>query len=68
MIAQALSMIFLIDPRAAKPSTYDLPHGSTQETVRESLSRIRDELLWPRILVRHAPPPDEVQPNAPDRF
>jgi hypothetical protein len=39
-----------------------------KETVREFLLRIKDELFWPRILVRIAPPPNEVQPIAPDRL
>jgi hypothetical protein len=37
------------------------------ESFPEFLQRIKDELLWPRILVRTSPPPDEDQPTAPDR-
>jgi hypothetical protein len=62
MISQALGMIFPLD---AMPSR---ARDDVQETVRDYLQRLKDELLWPRILVRKAPPPDEVQPIAPDRF
>ncbi len=67
MIAQALSMIFPIEITSGVSSSRRAPVYA-QETVREFFARISDELLWPRILVRHAPPPDEVQPIAPDRF
>lgn len=66
MIAQALNLLLPFESLAGEAST-PAPF-SAQETVREYLLRIKDELLWPRILVRYAPPPDEVQPNAPDRF
>ncbi len=62
MIAQALTLFFPTMAEEAATPVY------AQETVREYFQRIKDELLWPRILVRYAPPPDEVQPNAPDRL
>jgi len=39
----------------------------TWETLRDYLYRLEHELLWPRILVRNAPPQDAIQPNAPER-
>ncbi len=71
MITQAL--FFPFDTMAGEISTPTPAHTqevpvTPKESVREYLLRIKDELLWPRILVRYAPPPDEVQPNAPDRF
>jgi len=39
-----------------------------QESLRDIFRRIEHELLWPRILVRYAPPQDDDRPNAPDRF
>lgn len=66
MIAQALTLLFPFNTPAGETSAPAPVYA--QETVREYLQRIKDELLWPRILVRYAPPPDEVQPNAPDRF
>jgi hypothetical protein len=73
MIAQALSLFLPFDAMAGESSTPAPAYAqealiTPKETVREYLLRIKDELLWPRILVRYAPPPDEVQPNAPDRF
>lgn len=65
MIAQALSVLLPVEMMAGET---DRRFGYVQESVREYFVRIRDELLWPRILVRYAPPPDEVQPIAPDRF
>jgi hypothetical protein len=62
VVVQVLSLIFL--PFAADTPSEAQP---AQETMRNYLLRIKDELLWPRILVRNAPPPDELQPNAPDR-
>jgi len=38
-----------------------------RETFGEFFQRVSDELLWPRILVRTAPPQDEVMPSAPVR-
>jgi hypothetical protein len=66
MIAQAFSQLFPLDAMAGEASAPVQVYA--RETVREYLLRIKDELLWPRILVRYAPPPDEIQPNAPDRF
>jgi hypothetical protein len=66
MIAQALNHLFPFDTLTGEASTPAPVYA--QETAREYLQRIKDELLWPRILVRYAPPPGEVQPNAPDRF
>ncbi len=67
MIAQALSVILPLEMVGI--SSGDSPSSApVKETMREYFLRVRDELLWPRILVRHAPPLDEVQPIAPDRF
>lgn len=38
-----------------------------RETLGEFIRRVSDELLWPRILVRTAPPQGEVLANAPVR-
>ncbi len=59
MIGQTFSMIF--PPTAASPS-FGLwsPGDHARESVVDYFLRIRDELLWPRILVRSAPPPGEV--------
>ncbi|GAA0527759.1 hypothetical protein FHS83_002222 [Rhizomicrobium palustre] len=58
MIGQTLSMIF---PAAlAAPSLGAQSQADHGETVFTYLQRVRDELLWPRILVRSAPPPDEI--------
>lgn len=73
MIAQTLSIIL---PNVWTESSSDSSGSKVhaQETSRllprlkNEFVRIKDELLWPRILVRHAPPPDEVQPIAPDRL
>ena len=67
MITQALSFFLPVEAMVGE-TTSQRSSSYTQETIREYFARIRDELLWPRILVRHAPPPDEVQPIAPDRF
>lgn len=74
MIAQTLSILLPHVWEDGK-SAASGPKVHAQETVRDvthrirnEMMRIKDELLWPRILVRHAPPPDEIQPIAPDRF
>lgn len=36
------------------------PSTPGRETFGEFFQRVSDELLWPRILVRTAPPPGEV--------
>ncbi len=58
MIGHTLSMIF---PTAAVPPCFSF--GSPKDHARESITdyflRLKDELFWPRILVRSAPPPDE---------
>ena len=38
-----------------------------RETFGEFFQRVSDELLWPRILVRTAPPQDKIMPSAPVR-
>ncbi len=58
MIAQTLSMILPTNVWADEPVPGRT--AQAQESVRDLLLRIKDELLWPRILVRHAPPPDEI--------
>ncbi len=59
MIGQTRSMIFPLI--AASPSSgLWFPKDHAQESIIDYVLRIRDELLWPRILVRSAPPPDEV--------
>jgi hypothetical protein len=40
-------------------------HDPDRETFGEFFQRVSDELLWPRILVRIAPPQDESPLNAP---
>ncbi len=64
MIAQTLSQILSLNARLDVP----FEPGTAQEGMCDYFARLKDELLWPRILVRHAPPPDEIQPIAPDRF
>jgi hypothetical protein len=59
MIGQTLSMILLATGEA--PSFgFASPRGHDQESIIHYLQRVKDELLWPRILVRSAPPPDEI--------
>lgn len=53
---------------AAKARAQEALSFAPNETFFEFFQRLQDELLWPRILVRVAPPPDEVQPPAPDRL
>jgi hypothetical protein len=52
---------------AEGPSSLGRRDVPARETLRECLSRIEHELLWPRILVRNAPPHGGIRPNAPDR-
>ena len=58
MIAQTLNMLLPTNVWADDPAHGRNAHA--QESVRDLFLRIKDELLWPRILVRHAPPPDEI--------
>ena len=50
-----------IFPMTAVPSCFSFwsPTDRNEETVSQYFLRLKDELLWPRILVRSAPPPDE---------
>lgn len=50
------------------PSTFGRRDVPVRETLRDLFYRLEHELLWPRILVRHAPPQDGIQPNAPERL
>lgn len=65
VMRNALSSIFPklagLAPRFGHASPY------AQESAGFSFQQLRDELLWPRVIVRSAPPPDMIQPNAPVR-
>ena len=62
---------------ASEVVSYRLPLGANaeesstlgsvpgRESFGEFIQRVSDELLWPRILVRTAPPQDGILPNAP---
>ena len=53
-----LSAIFPLT--AASPYTrFWSPKDPEQETISQYFLRLKDELFWPRILVRSAPPPGE---------
>lgn len=58
MIGQALSMIF---PTTEVPPCFRFrsPKDRAPESITDYVLRLKDELFWPRILVRSAPPPDE---------
>jgi hypothetical protein len=49
----------------AEPSSFG--RNPDRETFSEFFQRVRDELLWPRILVRTIPPQGGILPNAPAR-
>lgn len=59
MIGQTLSMIF---PTSGASPTFGQasPRSHDEESIYDYFLRMKDELLWPRILVRSAPPPDEI--------
>jgi len=59
MIGLSFSMIL---PMIGAAPSFDRtsPAGHDEETVYDFFLRMKDELLWPRILVRSAPPPDEI--------
>lgn len=61
----ALSTIFPMLAGLAPKSGHTSPYA--QESAGLSFQQLRDELLWPRIIVRCAPPPDMIQPIAPAR-
>jgi hypothetical protein len=54
----ALSMIFPIAESTPLFSFWS-PKNRDDETISDYFLRLKDELFWPRILVRSAPPPDE---------
>jgi len=58
MIGQTRSMIFPIG--GAAPNSASTSLKDHNETIYDFLLRMKDELLWPRILVRIAPPLDEI--------
>jgi len=52
---------------AADDSSSSVARNPDRETLGEFMQRVSDELLWPKVLVRTAPPPGGTPPIAPDR-
>lgn len=60
MNAQVLGKILPLTTVASPLVGRDFAPVPPGENLVEVLLRLKDELLWPRILVRCAPPQDEI--------
>jgi hypothetical protein len=56
----ALEVVSYLLPPGVAEETSTFGSAPDRETFGEFFQRVSDELLWPRILVRSAPPQDEV--------